>query len=273
VKLPSLGSGKSPFSGRSSGALKPPRFLSDLWADLRDRRLLPLVALLIVAIAATPFLLGSHDKEEPTEAPVVSVPSSAHAGFAVVPANNALRDYRKRLGFREPRNPFGQPAREQSGSSTGSGEPEATQAPVEASGEPQITETHVTNKAEVTVKAELTGVGINAKLGYLPHLKDQEKIRPMTKLPNAKHPVVVYVGPTQDDKGALFLMSSNVTAYYGKGRCAIAGQVCSLIELKPGHSATFAYGYGESRYKLQLKKLVALVHKVEVKKHFSSDSE
>ena len=45
--------------------LKVPDFLRDLYYDLRDRRLLPLVALVIVAIVAVPFLLGGGSKEEP----------------------------------------------------------------------------------------------------------------------------------------------------------------------------------------------------------------
>jgi hypothetical protein len=269
--------------------MKPPRFLADLYADLRDRRLLPLVALLVVAIAAVPFLLGGKsDEEEPAAVPPIeAAPPSSQADFSVVPAKRALREPRKRLGYREQRNPFDHTGREST--SSGSEAPEASPAessetasssePAEAgsgeiassSPEVHVTKTHITRKAELTVKAEVKGVGVNAKVGFLGHLEDQEKIRPMTKLPNAKHPVVVYVGPTQDDKGALFLMTSNVTAYYGKGRCAIAGQVCSLLELKPGNSATFAYGYGDSRYKVQVKKLVALIHKYEVKKHFSSD--
>ena len=35
-----------------------PPFLVDLYYDLRDRRLLPLLALVLVAIVAVPFLLG-----------------------------------------------------------------------------------------------------------------------------------------------------------------------------------------------------------------------
>lgn len=38
--------------------MKVPTFLSDLYWDLHDRRLLPLVALIVVAIVAVPFLLG-----------------------------------------------------------------------------------------------------------------------------------------------------------------------------------------------------------------------
>ncbi len=43
---------------------KAPAFLADLYYDLRDRRLLPLLALVVVAIAATPFLLGQEFRAE-----------------------------------------------------------------------------------------------------------------------------------------------------------------------------------------------------------------
>ena len=43
--------------------LKVPPFLSDLFYDLRDRRLLPLVALVVVAIVAVPFLLGGESED------------------------------------------------------------------------------------------------------------------------------------------------------------------------------------------------------------------
>jgi hypothetical protein len=48
--------------------MKVPPFLSDLYYDLRDRRLLPLLALILVAIVATPFLL-KEDSPEPAPAP------------------------------------------------------------------------------------------------------------------------------------------------------------------------------------------------------------
>jgi hypothetical protein len=44
--------------------IKVPPFLSDLYWDLHDRRLLPIVALLVVAIVAVPFLLGGGGSEE-----------------------------------------------------------------------------------------------------------------------------------------------------------------------------------------------------------------
>jgi hypothetical protein len=93
--------------------LKVPAVASDLYYDLRDRRLLPLVALVIVAIVAVPFLLGGS--EEPT-LPVAQSPDAGEstleateaAHLTVVAAKPGLRDYRKRLAGREPTDPFKQ---------------------------------------------------------------------------------------------------------------------------------------------------------------------
>jgi hypothetical protein len=91
-------------------SLKVPPVLQDLYQDLRDRRLLPLVALILVAIVATPFLLGGGAEEEPAPAPVVppeaSTSSAAGRSLTVVEAQPGVRDYRKRLRHRRATNPF-----------------------------------------------------------------------------------------------------------------------------------------------------------------------
>jgi len=91
-------------------SLKVPPVLQDLYQDLRDRRLLPLVALILVAIVATPFLLGGGAEEEPAPAPAVpleaSTSSSAGRSLTVVEAQPGVRDYRKRLRHRRATNPF-----------------------------------------------------------------------------------------------------------------------------------------------------------------------
>jgi hypothetical protein len=90
--------------------VKVPLFLEELYYDLRDRRLLPLVALAIVAIVAVPFLLssGSSDSEEapPPVAGASSAPAPNAADLTVVRAEPGLREYRKRLGHRSPTDPF-----------------------------------------------------------------------------------------------------------------------------------------------------------------------
>jgi hypothetical protein len=92
--------------------LKPPAFLADLYYDLRDRRLLPLVALVVVAIAAVPFLLGGGEDEmyvPPPGGGLAALGSSEKTSkLTVVEATPGLRDYRKRLSHLSPTDPFKQ---------------------------------------------------------------------------------------------------------------------------------------------------------------------
>lgn len=92
--------------------VKVPKFASDLYYDLHDRRLLPLVGLILIAIVAMPFLLGSDSDSEVVETPVAVDGAMAEGAGAssltVVEAQPGLRDYRKRLSGRTPTDPFKQ---------------------------------------------------------------------------------------------------------------------------------------------------------------------
>ena len=93
--------------------LKVPPFLVDLYWDLRDRRLLPLVVLVVVAIVAVPFLLGGGSEEADAAAGRrrcggLESPAIERAKLTVVEAKPGLRDYRKRLADRRPTDPFKQ---------------------------------------------------------------------------------------------------------------------------------------------------------------------
>jgi hypothetical protein len=249
-----------------------PQLLDDLYVDLRDRRLLPLIAVLLVAIVAAPILLAGKDEpEQPQQpAPAPSSAAPAQASFAVVPADPGLRAYRRRLGHRRAKNPFQQPqpkpapSTESAGGETSAaggstvseatgGESSGGEATAPSSGPSTQTTT------DVVVQHKVIGYAIDARAGFVGHVKPRQSVPPTTKLPSAKNPVVVFMGLTKDKKRALFLMTSNVTAYYGKGHCALEKESCQLLELKPGKSATFAYGYGNARYKLTLLKIVPVV--------------
>jgi hypothetical protein len=93
--------------------LKVPPFLADVYYDMRDRRLLPVVALVVVAIAAVPFLMGGSEESLPSETPEQAAESvrleiEDDAVLTVVEAKPGLRDYRKRLRGRTPTDPFKQ---------------------------------------------------------------------------------------------------------------------------------------------------------------------
>jgi hypothetical protein len=90
--------------------LKVPAFVSDLYYDLRDRRLLPLVAFVLVAIVAVPFLLSGGSSE--SSPPRVEPPADSSVNtsqLTIVKATPGLRDYRKRLKGRSPKDPFRAP--------------------------------------------------------------------------------------------------------------------------------------------------------------------
>ncbi len=272
-KLPKLELGK----GASKDGLKPPQFLSDLYWDLRDRRLLPLVAVLLVAIVAVPIVLSGKGEEEESSsiAPITSVGGSASkASFAVVPADTGLRDYHRRLGHRTELNPFRPPkapkkAKQSSGSGGGSG---SSSVGAGSSGSTSVETTtseppsssggsgNTTSSTNVVVQNQVVGYTIDVEAGY-EELQEQNNLKPMTDLPSKKSPLVVFMGVSEDHKRALFLMTSSVTAYYGKAHCSLDKQACQLLEMKPGTTETFATGYGESekRYKLVLDKINRVV--------------
>jgi len=92
--------------------LKVPDFLYDLYYDLKERHLLPLVALLIVAMVAAPIYFNGKSKPE-TEAAAVPGPaatgSSVAAGgetLVVARSEPGLRDYRRRLRHYRAVDPF-----------------------------------------------------------------------------------------------------------------------------------------------------------------------
>jgi hypothetical protein len=93
-------------------SLQTPAFLTDLYYDLRDLRLLPVVALVVVAIAAVPFLLGGDEETyvPPAGSGLAALgPSTERTSkLTVVEATPGLRDYRKRLKDRTPTDPFKQ---------------------------------------------------------------------------------------------------------------------------------------------------------------------
>jgi hypothetical protein len=135
----------------------------------------------------------------------------------------------------------------------------------EASSPPTVTETteHNSTTTETETSTEVTtsqnpDFVVSMKVGYTTgKLQEETEVQPMTKLPDDKEPALLYIGLSQDEKRALFLMTSKVTAYYGAAHCALDKAACELVELKPGKSATFEIGIGEDakRYKIVLGKI------------------
>lgn len=134
--------------------LKTPDFLNDLYYDLRDRRLLPVVGLVLVAIAAVPFLLGGGPEETyvpGADGGLAALGSEETSELTVVEATPGLRDYRKRLGDRSPSNPF----KQRYTSLPGAAKVESSSAASEVSGGDSLTVT----ESSTTETTETSGGG------------------------------------------------------------------------------------------------------------------
>jgi hypothetical protein len=92
--------------------LKIPNFLYDLFYDLKERHLLPLVALLLVAMVAAPIYFKGSAKSEPgaaaTPGTTETASSAPATGETLVVARSepGLRDYRRRLKNYRALDPF-----------------------------------------------------------------------------------------------------------------------------------------------------------------------
>ena len=260
--------------------VKVPSFFTDLYQDLADRRLLPLVGLILVAIVATPFLLGESEPE--STPPTAVTPGSAGAAPAssltVVEAHPGLRDYHRRLDQRSPTDPFkqrhtGAPPTgglpdESTSSTTSSGESSVTSPDSESStpvepapessppsgdgGVPTGELRLFTFAADIRISsARTTADGKKEKTE--PEVR--EEVIPPAALPSAKAQVVTYMGISPKTRKPLFLISDDVEAIFGEGKCLSGSENCQLLEVDTQMPITFVYEPTGTRYKLNVLKV------------------
>jgi hypothetical protein len=270
--------------------IKVPPFLSDLYHDLRDRRLLPLVVLILVGIVAAPFLLGGSEESEPAT-PIGPVGGSGSpklgTSLTVVQAQPGLRNYRKRLARRKPTNPFKQrftgpvlkgaqlnpqispttstsTTTETSTSSETVVTPPPSSPPEEGgsgggnrggglnpgSGNPNLRIYTWTIKVQIS-RTETAPDG-TVKMGE-PELR--ENVKALTPLPGEKTPVVTFMGVNPTTGKVLLMVSREVTATFGDAKCVTGTTSCELLEVEKGFPETFEYGPNHVRYKFKLIKI------------------
>ncbi|HEU5253322.1 MAG TPA: hypothetical protein VFU16_08375 [Solirubrobacterales bacterium] len=291
LKLPKL---RSRSGSAGDGGLKPPAFLTDLYQDLRDRRLLPLVVLLLVGIVAAPILLGGGSSEPEEEAapppPAASAPVAAGKSLTVVEAHPGLRAPSKRLAGRTPNNPFTQrytgSVREgglpnenatatsstatsnsveggstsvvPGGTTASSGSPPPSSSAPESPGGSSDGEISGGKLYTFTVDVQLSRTEVqpdgSRKMGE-PSVR--KGVKPPAPLPGEKAPVVTYLGVNfvKSKPRALLMVSRDVSAVFGDAKCVSGTSSCELLEVEPGFPEIFEYGPNEIRYKLTVLKI------------------
>lgn len=254
--------------------------LRDLWRDLRDKRLLPVIALLLVVIVAAPIALGGGDEPDAVDASaeiaaaadaVGEAPEAAPVVLSYVPG---IRDHNERLQAFKSRNPFRQQltgptkqerkereraeqarggqgdlfeqASDQAGEATsavaGGAESAPGTAPAGNGG----------GEAEVVEEAILYTWEVDVTVGPVGDTKQRAGVRQGEFLPGDKRAVVMFVSANADKGEALFYVSRDVTATSGKGRCLPNRKACEFLLLKQGQEHRFDYEPDGRTYRLKL---------------------
>ncbi len=261
--------------------LKVPKPLADLYYDLDERHLIPVVAILVVAIIAIPLLLsGASDSasETPAEAGASAsvAPSSKPSSMVIAKATPRLRDYRRRLDHLQPKDPFkphytGSDTEETGASTSSASTTEATEVTAtttesttaETGGGASPDSTPNPGEADVTFftyAIDVRVVPVSAGDGKPSQAEPtvRHDLPPLVMLPSRDTPALTYVGPSRDEKKAIMLVSDDVTALFGDSNCVLGSQSCQLLALEPGAPETVVFGPRGRTFRIELLKIQIL---------------
>jgi hypothetical protein len=247
------------------------KFFGDLVYDLRNRGLLPVVVLLLVALVAIPVVISRGGSSSApiadTAALQEAVASAPEAQSAVVAYEPGLRKYQDRLDKLSPKDPFEQQfsaavqaATELSGTVSGGGGATDTPTPTDVSGDTGSTDTSGDSTSKKKTKKKKKKAG-TAYVSYQTDvmvgeasapLQSFTNVAPLTPLPSETAPVLIYLGPNAGGQYALFLVSNKVSDPTGPGVCIPAPDDCSLLALGPGQTEDMTYNVDGKAYRIQV---------------------
>jgi hypothetical protein len=259
--------------------------LKDLYRDLRDRRLLPVVIALAVAIVAVPFLLGGGSEPVPLTAPAATSGASGDGGDELAPVVLAdvpgLRDYKQRLSRFNSRDPFKQQMTGKDTAQGGAGNLEQTGDSSSATTDTSVssstaTDTSSSTSTDTSSSSSTTGgtapaspgnsggkhggkgedriveTTIDVRVGRAGKTKVLKDVEALQFLPGDKRPVVQFVQGDSDGTHAAFVVSADVTETSGDGKCDPGRNDCQFLLMEKGDLQTFVYGDKQETYRLQL---------------------
>jgi hypothetical protein len=241
-------------------------FFDSVRTDLSDRRLLPLVAVVVVALIASVayVVLGGGSGSAKTSADVAPAVTPSNAGIsvsatdstsekAVAETTDGRHDQRKGSS-RDPFTPLPTPASTQgaatagtpsTSSSSGSSSSGSTESPSTSSGSGGST----TGGEEAKPKAKTKTVyHVAVEFGNLapdpatgePALTPYVNLKLFTPLPSAKSPVIVFRGVTAGGKSATFTIIGEAILS-GQGACLPSALECHAVDLQPGQTEQLEY--------------------------------
>jgi hypothetical protein len=269
--------------------------LSEIWADLRDKRLWPLAVLLVAGLVAVPVLLRKAPEATPPPEPVAAAqPSSAPepkelAGLSSVKLEDAGGEGGSSLDTFDPSDPFRPPhevvkASEEQSAEQPSESGEVTLGPevvegglgavdsgpgaggggasgADPGGDATGGEDHDQGTTtETTEYAYVIDVTFTQN-GRTRRVKGMERL---DMLPNAASPLLLFLGVSTDAGNAVFLVDSTLEPA-GEGRCEPSAAECAFLHLGAGSEHMFTNEDGDA-YRLRIDQ----IRKVKVDKGASA---
>jgi hypothetical protein len=249
-------------------------FFLDLWHDLREKRLWPVAVGLLAAAVAIPLIMLKPAADpappvpiasggEPETLPAVSVDSSPMRG-------SKLETFSERNPFK----PLADLEKEEttaaggsaSGSSSGGGSADDGSLGLDidggslSGGSPSSdgsgggSTTPSTPDTPSEPEVQWYRYAVDLKFGAPDSMKTQKGVARLAGLPDDENPAVIFMGVSDDERRALFLVVDSELTADGEGECNDADD-CKMIALGVGDSndeATFTSADGSTQYDLQL---------------------
>lgn len=261
--------------------LRAPQFLTDVFRDLRDRRLLIPAIALLAALVAVPMLLSrSQDGAPPPPAPAGEV---ALEGVATQPAVLAesvtVRDYKQRLDELKSKNPFSEhfsaPEIGKGAGLEGLGGAPVTDVPAGATtdtGTIGASSSRTTTSSSTSTSTDTSSGSnhsppkpdpitrflthrIDVLVGPVGSVEQRNGVEQLKLLPSNSAPVLAFLGVSEDGRRAVFLVSDDVSGTSGDGACFPSPASCRYVVMREGDERTFDYTPDGLTYKLKLRQI------------------
>lgn len=259
-------------------------FLLDLWHDLREKRLWPVAALLLVGLAAVPLVLAKPAAEPPPATPPASESARDNdlKGLAKVVLAEDKAANGSKLNLFDSSNPFRPPAdvlkKQKEGANVEAGPQSATGVTPEGTDQTAGGSTGGGDQGGGFFGGGTTGGGDGGgstptqpkpkttKFTYVidatfVHGNKTRKIKGLQRLemlPNQSSPLLVFLGVDAKANNAVFIVDARLQAT-GEGKCKPSADKCSFLYLGSGSEELFTLDSGDS-YGLRIDQ----IRKVEV---------
>lgn len=216
--------------------------LRNIWADLVEKRLWPVAALLAAGLVAVPVVLAKSGDEAPPPAPAAGVAIAAAAARdrdTVVTLDTApevrRHDGRGRDPFIQPKGSTPTKAKALTSATTADAGAGAGSTTSGGSGDDATPQTTTTKPKPKSTGPAYT---VDLRFGQADSMKTLKDVTRLTPLPSAKSPFFVFLGAKDDGKTLVFLVSSDAKAT-GDGKCKPSSGDCETIELRAGDTEFF----------------------------------